>query len=45
MIAAYEVSTAVVRRKSTVAGELEGLELAPTKKVGVRVRVAYSITQ
>jgi hypothetical protein len=38
MIAAYEVSTAVVRRKSTV-------ELAPTKKVGVRVRVAYSITQ
>jgi hypothetical protein len=40
--AAYpEVSGAVRMRKGSVASELAGLELAPTKQVGVRVRLAY----
>ncbi len=33
------------RRTASVATELAGVELAPTKKVGVRVRIAYAIAR
>jgi hypothetical protein len=45
MMASYEAMAGVATRRSRVAGELEGLELAPTKKVGVRVKIAYAITR
>jgi hypothetical protein len=41
----YPVAAAgmVYRRKSSVSSELAGLELAPTKKIGVRVEMKYAL--
>jgi hypothetical protein len=33
------------RAMSTITNELAGLDLAPKKKVGVRVRLAYRVSQ
>lgn len=40
---AYDAMLPMRLKRESVAGELAGLDLAPTKKVGVRVRVAYAI--
>jgi hypothetical protein len=45
MFSAPEGMAGMALRRKTVAGELEGLDLAPTKKVGVRVKISYAITQ
>lgn len=37
-------SVMVARKRQSIDGELAGLELAPTKQIGVRVRVAYRIS-
>jgi uncharacterized protein YggE len=44
MMAGYDAPAGMMPRRSRFGAELEGLDLAPTKKVGVRVRVAYAIT-
>lgn len=43
----YDAAAGMVsrRRAHSVGSELAGLELAPTKKVGVRVRIAYTIAR
>jgi uncharacterized protein YggE len=43
LAAAAELSVMRTARKAAVADELAGLELAPTKKIGVRVRLVYAI--
>jgi len=42
-LGAPTAQVAVARKLASVGTELAGLDLAPTKKVGVRVRVAYTL--
>lgn len=43
-LALDSMASMMVARKRSIDSELAGLELAPTKQIGVRVRVAYRIS-
>ena len=39
----HEIASAMAVRRKGIGDELEGLDLTPTKRIGVRVRVAYAL--